>query len=155
MTQHVPEDDTPMSSASHQQQQPRLRAPRRRRGATESLLSVVLGLEMMLVFFVALVFYGLRKLEPLQALFGGILVVVLLVIATRMLRYTWGPWLGAALQLIFIACGFLEPIMFLIGVGFAAMYGYYFAKGRQLDRRNERFRARLESERADAETEGE
>lgn len=119
------------------------RRPRRRRSVTESLLSIVLGLEMTLVFFMAIVLAGLRRVDPMTALIGGVGFVVLLVLVTRTLRQPWGAWLGLAAQLAFIAAGFLEPLMFLIGAGFAAMYAYFFAKGRQLDERNARVLAHM------------
>ena len=106
---------------------------RRIRTVTESLLSIVLALEMALVFFVTIVVFGLQRVPPAAAFIGGAVIVLLLVITTRLLRYPWGRWVGAALQAVLIASGFLEPLMFFIGAGFAAMYIYYLVKGQRID----------------------
>ena len=106
---------------------------RRERTATESLLAVALGLEAFLVFFVTLTVFGLRVLEPVPAFVGGGVLIVLLVLVARALRYPWGVALGWTLQGVLIATGFLVPLMFVIGAGFAAIWTYCFIKGRQLD----------------------
>lgn len=138
-------ETTAPSEATH----PPRRRVRRVRSVTESLLSIVLGLEVAMVFFVALVLGGLRVLSPAQATFAGVGMAVLLIVVARLLRHRWGAWVGLALQLVFIAAGLLEPMMFLIGAGFAAMYVYFFAKGRQLDERNARYFAKLEESNAE------
>lgn len=111
-------------------------ARRRQRSATESLLSIVLGLEAVLVFFVALAVFRFDKLPPVVAFGGGAAVIVVLLLAGRMLRYRWGIWFGWALQAGLIATGFLLPLMFFIGAGFAAIWVYCFITGLRLDRRN-------------------
>ncbi|WP_167139337.1 DUF4233 domain-containing protein [Diaminobutyricimonas sp. TR449] len=113
-------------------------APRSRRvrTVTESLLSIVLALEMFLVFFATIVVFGLQRLPAPVAFIGGGVLVVLLIVAVRLLRYPVGIWLALALQVVLIALGLLEPLMYLIGAGFAAMFVYYLVKGRQIDRRN-------------------
>jgi hypothetical protein len=117
--------------------------PRRRRArsATESLLSIVLGLEAILVFFVALTVFRFGALSPALAFGGGAVLIVVLVLVGRMLRFSWGVWLGWFLQVLLIAIGFLVPLMFYIGAGFAAIWIYCFIVGRRLDRRNAAIRA--------------
>lgn len=106
---------------------------RRERSASESLLSIVLLLEGFLVFFVALTAFSLRAVTPVQALVGGAVLLALIVIAGRAVRYESGRWFGWALQLALVALGFLLPLMFLIGAGFLALWAFCFVKGRQLD----------------------
>ena len=118
---------------------------RRERTATESLLAVALGLEAFLVFFVTLTVFGLRVVEPLPAFVGGGVLIVLLVLVARLLRYRWGVALGWALQGVLIATGFLVPLMFVIGAGFAAIWTYCFIKGRQLDQAKARVIAEHQS----------
>lgn len=113
---------------------PREPRPRRIRSATESLLSIVLGLEAVLMFFVALTAFGLKALEPVPAFVGGAALIVALVLVAGLLRYNWGVWLGWVLQAVLIATGFVLPLMFFIGACFAAIWTYCFIKGRQLDR---------------------
>ncbi len=79
------------------------RPPRRERSATESLLSVVLILEAIVVVFGMLVVFGLRVVEPVVAFTGGAALILLLVLATRIVRYPWGQWVGHGLQLVLLA----------------------------------------------------
>ena len=112
------------------------RKPRRARTATESLLSVVLVMEAVVVIFGALVTYGLRVVDPLAAFGGGAVLIVLLLVAVRLVRYPWGQWFGHALQLVLLATVFLEV---LAGVAAAIFVGFWIwavIKGRQLDAAN-------------------
>lgn len=113
----------------------RVRKVRRPRSASESLLSIALGLEAALVFFVALAVFRFDRLPPVVAFGGGAAVIVVLLVAGRMLRYRWGVWFGWALQAALIATGFLLPLMFFIGAGFAAIWVFCFVVGGRLDRR--------------------
>ncbi|MGX5680129.1 DUF4233 domain-containing protein [Schumannella luteola] len=108
--------------------------PRRERSATESLTSIALGLEAFMVFFATLTAFGLKALEPAPAFLGGFSLIVLLVLTARLVRYQWGLALGWVLQGVLVALGLVLPIMYVIGVGFAAIWTYCFLKGRQLDR---------------------
>ena len=119
------------------------RAPRvrRRRTATESLLSVALVLEAVLVFFVTLTAYGLDALPPAVAFSGGAVLLLLLVVTGRAVNRPWGVALGWVLQGVLIATGILLPVMWAIGAGFAGIYAYCFVKGRQLDAANARYAA--------------
>ena len=111
-------------------------APRARRvrSTTESLLSIVLGLEAVLMFFVTLTAFGLKAVPPVTAFVGGGVLLVLLVLTAGLLRFRWGVWLGWVLQAVLIATGILLPIMFLIGAGFVGIWIYCFIKGRDIDR---------------------
>ena len=106
---------------------------RRERSAAESLLSIALGLEAALVFFVTLTAYGLRALPAVAAFAGGAALIVLLIVTGRLVRYRWGIWLGWVLQGALIATGILLPVMYFIGAGFAGIWVFCFVKGRQLD----------------------
>ncbi len=112
----------------------RVAKPRRQRSVSESLLSIVLGLEAFLVFFVTLAAFGLRVLEPVLAFVGGAGLIVALVLVAGLLRFSWGVWLGWVLQAVLLATGILLPIMFLVAAGFVGIWIYCFIKGGQLDR---------------------
>ncbi|MEO6943240.1 MAG: DUF4233 domain-containing protein [Lacisediminihabitans sp.] len=114
------------------QREPRRRRPR---SASESLLSIALGLEAALVFFVALAVFRFDRLPPGVAFGGGVAVILILIVTARMLRYRVGLWLGWVLQVALIATGFLLPLMFFIGAGFAAIWVFCFVTGARLDRR--------------------
>ena len=107
---------------------------RRERSATESLLSIALVLEAIVVFFVALTVYGLEQLPAGVALGGGAGLILLLVVDARLVRSQAGIWLGWALQVALILLGLVTPVMWFVGAGFAALWTFCFVKGRQLDR---------------------
>jgi hypothetical protein len=110
--------------------------PRRARSLTESLLSIVLGLEAVLVFFIALTVYGLHALPPLDAFVGGAALVILLALATRVVRYAWGVWVGWVLQLLLLATGILLPALYIAAAIFVAMWIFCFVRAHQIDRAN-------------------
>lgn len=110
------------------------RPARRERGATESLLSITLALEAILVFFVTLTAFGLKAVDPFSAFVGGGALIVLLVVTGRLVRFSWGVWLGWALQVMLLVTGFVLPIMFFIAAIFVGIWVFCFVKGRQLDR---------------------
>jgi hypothetical protein len=107
---------------------------RRERTATESLLSITLVLEAIVVFFVALTVYGLEQLPAGIALGGGAALLLLLVVDARLVRSPAGIWLGWALQAALILLGLVTPVMWFVGAGFAGLWVFCFVKGRQLDR---------------------
>src|SRR5690554_67080 len=89
--------------------------PRPRRSATESLLSIALILDALLVFFVMMTAFGLDLLHPAVVFGGGIALMVVLILTGRLVKHPWGVWLGHALQLALVALGFLLPAMFFVG----------------------------------------
>lgn len=119
----------------------RTRRPRRERSAQESLGSIVLGFELVVVFLGALVVFGLHALPPVQALGGGAVFIVLMLVAILLLRFRVGYWLGWLIQLGVIASGFLVGMLFTVGVIFTAIWAYAMIAGARLDRRSAAFRA--------------
>lgn len=114
--------------------------PRRRRGAAESLGSVVLGFESIIVFLAGLVVFGLDALpSPLAPWWGvvfGSALALLMIVTAGMLRHRWGMVLGWALQALLALGGFLLPALALVALIFGAMFAYATIKGGALDRRN-------------------
>jgi len=109
------------------------RRPRPQRSALESLLSIALLLEAVLLFFVALALFALKVL-PAGLAFGlGLGMIVLLILDGRLVRYAWGRWLGWVLQAFILGSGFLLPLMFFIGAAFLGIWIYCFITGRRLD----------------------
>ncbi|MCY7325219.1 MAG: DUF4233 domain-containing protein [Microbacteriaceae bacterium] len=115
---------------------PRERRSPRRRSATESLLSIVLVLEALLVFFLTLVVFALDALPPAAAFIGGGVLFLILIALGRVLRYSWAVWVGWLMQIVIILTGLLEPLMFGIGAIFVALWTYCFITGGRLDARN-------------------
>jgi hypothetical protein len=114
---------------------------RRARGVTESLLSIVLALEAILVFFVTLVVFGLRVAPPGVAFGGGAVLFVVLIFAGRLVRYRAGVWFGWVLQIVLIATGILVPLMYFVGAIFAAIWIYCFVRARAIERQKAEFAA--------------
>jgi hypothetical protein len=123
------------------------RAPRERRarGAAESLGSIVLGFECIIVFLGGLVVYGLQALPagipPWWGIVAGAVVAALMVITAGILRYRWAFWLGWALQVVVALSALLVPTMLIVAVIFGGMWAYATIKGASLDRRNAQLRA--------------
>jgi hypothetical protein len=120
--------------------QPAPRLARRERSASESLLSIVLLLEAILVFFISITVFGLRVVPAAVAFGGGAALLVALLVIGRLVRYSWGVWLGWVAQAVLLATGFLLPLMWFIGTVFLALWIYCFITGRRLDRRNAVYR---------------
>lgn len=131
------------------------RSPRERRPRTltASLLQITLVLEACTVLFATITMFGLDKFSPdwMAWIYGGILLV-LFVLAAGVQHRPWGVWFGAVLQVVLIATGFLEPMLFVLGLGFAGLWIYCFVKGRQIDTQKAAWLAQQTS--ADAHTEG-
>lgn len=113
--------------------------PRRVRSATESLASVVLGFESIIVFLGGLVVYGLKALpaplEPWWGIVGGAVLAVLMIGTVRLLHRPVGIALGWVWQAVLAAGAFLVPALGVVALIFGAMYAYATIKGAELDRR--------------------
>jgi hypothetical protein len=114
---------------------------RRERSAQESLGSIVLGFELVVVFLGTLVVFGLHALPPAPALTGGAVLIVLMIVAIPLLRFRVGYWLGWFVQLVVIASGFLVAMLFIVGAIFAAIWAYSMIAGARLDRRKAEYLA--------------
>ncbi|MFS0867575.1 DUF4233 domain-containing protein [Microbacterium sp. 179-B 1A2 NHS] len=121
---------------------------RRRRGAQESLLSVVLASESIVVFLGGLVAYGLKALPAgiddwWGIVAGGALAVVMLA-TSGLLRHRWAVYLGAVLQVVLALGAFFVPALLIAAAVFGALYVYATIKGGALDERNASLAAQAE-----------
>jgi hypothetical protein len=127
--------------------------PRRARGAAESLGSIVLAFESVIVFLGGLAVYGLQALpEPIPQWWGivaGAVVAALMLLTGRVLRHRWGIVLGWALQGVVALGGFLVPALFLVAIIFGGMWAYATIKGASLDARNARLAAEADTANGD------
>lgn len=114
---------------------------RRRRSTTESLLSIVLLLEAILLFFVTLALFGLKTLSPLIAFGGGAAFVVVILLTIVLMRWPVGIVIGWLIQAALIALGLLNPVIYVVGAGFAAFWIWCFVRGRQIDRKRREHQA--------------
>ncbi|MFS0732902.1 DUF4233 domain-containing protein [Microbacterium sp. 1P10UB] len=116
--------------------------PRRARGAAESLGSIVLAFESVVVFLAGLVVFGLKALpESIPAwwgIVGGAVMAVLMIAVSGVLRHRWGIILGWILQIIVALAAFLVPAIAFVAIIFGGMWAYATIKGASLDRRNAR-----------------
>lgn len=116
--------------------------PRRVRGARESLGSIVLAFESIVVFLGGLVVYGLRVLpepiEPWWGIVGGVVVAVLMIAVSGRLRHRWAIVAGWALQVVIVLAGLLVPALLFVALVFGGMWAYANIKGASLDALNAR-----------------
>lgn len=116
------------------------RPPRRQRGAAESLGSIVLTFESMVVFLGGLALYGLRAIPapvaPWWGIVAGSILAVLMLLTAGLLRHRWAIVFGWMLQVVLALGGFLEPTIAVVAVIFGGMWAYATIKGGSLDRRN-------------------
>lgn len=116
-----------------------MRNPKRMMAAT------VLVCEALLVFFATLVAYGLVPLEDRQVSYlvvGGVLML-LCVAAAGMLRTPRGYAFGWVLQAVIVAGGFIVPMMFVIGAGFAVIWFFAIRFGNRIEREQAEVARRL------------
>ncbi|MCU1436987.1 MAG: rane protein [Naasia sp.] len=109
--------------------------PRRPRRVQESLGSIVLVLEIVVVFLAALVAWGLGALSAPVAIGGGAALVLLMVVAIRTLASSVGVVLGWIAQAVLVAGGLLIPELFIVGLLFVGMWTYCMIMGARIDRR--------------------
>ena len=127
---------------------PRQSRVRRRRGARESLLSVILGFESIVAFLAGLAVYGLRALpagiEPWWGIVGGAFLGLVMIVLSGFTRYRWGVIAGFALQVLIALGAFLVPALLIAAAVFGALYVYGTIKGGALDERNATLAAEAE-----------
>ncbi|WP_043445623.1 DUF4233 domain-containing protein [Arthrobacter sp. L77] len=131
--------------------------PKKRRSTKVLFASTVLFLEAFVVFFATLAVFGLRRdeISPVLILITGLLLSAVLVLTCAVLTKKWGIALGWVLQFVLIAGGFLEPVMFVVGLAFALTWLYGIRQGIRVDRENvERDRLQAEWEKANPEEQG-
>lgn len=113
------------------------RAPR---GIKQTLGSIILGFELVVMFLGALVIFGLKALPAPVALIGGAVLCLIIVATIPLLRFRWGYWLGWAVQAAIVATGLLVPMMFLVGGMAAAVWTYAMVQGDKIERQQALYR---------------
>jgi hypothetical protein len=107
---------------------------RRERTVRESLGTIVLGIELVVVFLAALVLNGLGALPSAFALGGGAVLLLVMIVAIGTLRWTLGVVLGWLVQLIVLAGGLLVPDLYVVGALFLGFWAYCMIVGGRIDR---------------------
>ena len=111
---------------------------RRERGVTETLLSVVLALEAVILIFAGLTLIGFGS-YPLWMILGGTgVAIAVFLLVSQLQRWSWGVVLGGVLQVALVATGFLHGFMFVIGAVFAGLWVWCLVRARRIEtsRRN-------------------
>lgn len=108
------------------------KAPRRERGVLEQLLSIVHWLEALALVFAALAMWGVTRDWPQPAAIAGVMLV--LVLSTRVLRFSWGWMVSLATQALLMTLGFFDFLLIVVGLVFVGMWTFCFVKGRQIER---------------------
>ena len=129
-------DTTPQQSP-----QPEAGPARPARSARQTLGTMVLAFEVIVVFLAALVIWGLAPTEnstfdlpPWVALAAGGVLILGLIVTIGLLRFSWGFIVGWVLQVLIIAAGFLNPAIFIVGAIFGGMWWYGMIAGARIDR---------------------
>ena len=126
---------------------------RRRRGAAESLGSIVLAFEAIVVFLAGLTIFGLKEVppgvEPWWGIVAGTVLAVLMVLTGRFLAHPWGIALGWVLQFVVLLGAILVPAIGLVALIFGGMWAYATIKGAALDRRNAQLAAEADTTNGD------
>ena len=114
----------------------RERRPKPPRGLQETLGTIVLGLEIVVLFLGALVVWGLGVAPPGLAFGGGGALIAVAIVAIGTLRSAVGVVLGWIVQAAIVASGLLIPELYLVGALFVALWAYCMIVGGRIDRRN-------------------
>lgn len=104
-------------------------------GAQRMFSATTLVVEAFVVFFAVLAAHQLVPGDRATTWIWGIVTALALVACSGMLkRGAWPYWLGIALQIPTILLGLQVTAMWVVGIGFAALFVYGVLKGQQLDR---------------------
>jgi hypothetical protein len=102
--------------------------------ARRSMCAVMLVLQAVVLFLTGVVSVGMTDLGAGAALGMGLGLAVLCVLAAGLLRTSVGYALGWLVQVVSIALGFVVPLMFFLGVVFAALWVGAYVLGARIDR---------------------
>ncbi|KHL00406.1 DUF4233 domain-containing protein [Sinomonas humi] len=140
-----------MARLSRAQREWRPGMPRQRRSIRVQFASIVLVMEAFVAFFATLAVFGLHASQYGAGLVlgAGLGLVAVLVLSCAVVKRSWGMALGWVLQLALIALGFIEPMMFFVGVLMTLAWWFAIRTGARLDRENvQRDREQAEWERS-------
>jgi hypothetical protein len=98
-----------------------------------SLAGIVLGFEFVVLALVTPVMISVADVKPSTALPLCLGLAVLALIAAGLLRNQVGYVLGWVVQVGAVGLGFLVPVMFVLGIAFAAFWVASVVLGRRID----------------------
>jgi hypothetical protein len=98
-----------------------------------SLAGIVLGFEFIVLALVTPVMISVADVQPGTALPLCLGPAVLALVAAGLLRNQVGYILGSIIQVIAVGLGFVVPVMFVLGLAFAAFWVMAIVLGRRID----------------------
>lgn len=107
---------------------------RRQRGIRESVGSIVLGFELIVLFLGTLVAWGLHAAPAGIVIGGGAALIVLAIVAILTLRFRVGTWIGFAVQILAVLSGIWVHMMFIVGAIFLAIWIYAMYSAEKAER---------------------
>src|SRR5882757_9985597 len=98
-----------------------------------SLASIVLGFEALLLALVTPVMISVADVEPGTAVPVCVGLALLAIVAAGLLRSQVGYIIGSVIQVAAVGLGFVVPVMFLLGLAFAAFWVMAIVLGRRIE----------------------
>jgi hypothetical protein len=98
-----------------------------------SLASIVLAFESLVILLATPVMISIADVRPAVALPVCLGLAVLALLATGLLRNQVGYALGWVVQVGAVGLGFVVPIMFVLGLGFASFWVAAIVLGRRIE----------------------
>lgn len=112
--------------------------------------SVVLIFESVVVFLGGLCVYGLAGtpsgVPAWWAIVGGVLLALLMILASGVTRFRWGIIVGWVLQVVVLACAFFNLAFIAVALVFGGMWVYAMTTAARLTRQRPDATASTESE---------
>ena len=106
---------------------------RRKPPAKRQFGSTILVLEAAVIGFATMAAYGLRVADPGATWAMGGALVVALIVLSRMVARPGGYIAGWVAQGVVIACGFILPMMWVLGAVFAVLWAAAMRIGARID----------------------
>nr|WP_203591245.1 DUF4233 domain-containing protein [Streptomyces sp. SID13031] len=97
------------------------------------MAGIVLGFEFVVLALVTPVMISVADVKPSTALPLCLGLAVLALVAAGLLRIQVGYILGSVIQVAAVGLGFVVPVMFVLGLAFAAFWVMSIVLGRRID----------------------
>lgn len=104
------------------------------RDPKRAMCAMVLAMEAITLALATPVMITIGGIDTGPALAAGLGPAVLSLLTAGLLRADWAYWIGHLVQVLAIAMGFLVPMMFVLGVVFAVLWGAAYGVGRKIER---------------------
>jgi uncharacterized membrane protein YciS (DUF1049 family) len=104
------------------------------RSAQRSLCAAMLSFQAVMLFLSGVVLIGIADLSIGAALGIGFGLAAACIVVAGLLRRRWAYALGWLIQVVSIGLGFVVPMMFILGVVFAALWAGGYFVGAKIDR---------------------